>query len=295
MRKFFMDIPASGLSVKTVGLHATTSALMASCHRLYLPQDTDSFFLEYSINDAEQSRFSWTLPPLLRAPLNSLATDHIPPIPAHRMIPGNFECKMDTCIVEDALKTAARVGSSGFEWTDEGTGKWGWVATQPGAKLLIHVEAAADGEKAEVGVNIGYLRSFEHMGMAQVGVNIGYLRSFEHMGMAQVEGLSGCQCTTSVLDGNTTETSSLLQLHNIIVSKSTACTLAITVLGTTNALSREHKFKFGGVMVSEDREGATDPLFWVDHQVELPFQMSIKNTFRQNHRVHVLGFPSTKP
>ena len=83
------------------------------------------------------------------------------------------------------------------------------------------------------------------------------------MGMAQVEGLSGCQCTTSVLDGNTTETSSLLQLHNIIVSKSTACTLAITVLGTTNALSREHKFKFGGVMVSEDREGATDPLFWV--------------------------------
>eukprot|EP00798_Chlamydomonas_sp_ICE-L_P027312 gene27312-4616_t len=467
LRKFLKGVPASALSVKTVALYATTSALMDSCHRLYLPQDTDIFFLEYTINDADSAHSgSKTNTPLRRAmerlvrkllgypnnpaviflhafwwktgwshkaslassaaafsairyteshisaaaakkhhtqvvapsldpygestwqnytsfggyaeesaersfmelawfyglpsvsvkaavynlmqigvdgfhifsptkqqnvtgredprlvthaffadkvhpegntghrvmgelaaqilldtaaslgsnPLNSLGTDDdIQPVHPEPMIIRNYQSKMDTCIVGDALKTAAQPGSSGFEWTDEGRGKWGWVATQPGSKLLIHLGMVADGEQADhstevginigylksfehigmaqVGINIGHLRSFEHIGMAQVGINIGYLRSFEHMGMAQVECISGCRCTTSILDGNTKERTSLLRLHNIRVAQTTACTLVITILEESNALNREHKFKVGGVMVSEDMEVSKVPMF----------------------------------
>eukprot|EP00798_Chlamydomonas_sp_ICE-L_P027685 gene27685-7326_t len=129
--------------------------------------------------------------------------------------------------------------SEGWEWTDEGRGKWGWVATQPLARLVLRFDsnifAPTDPRSANT-----------------VAVSIAHLKSYEHMGEANVTCISGCSCQWGMLDGDITDHYSQLRVQEIKVTQAANCTIAITVIKATHAHDEGHKVKIGGVMVSEE-------------------------------------------
>ena len=99
-----------------------------------------------------------------------------PPLPAHAF----GWTQRESCAVSDALPQLI-VRSSGFNYTDEGRGKPGLVATRSGASVTLCVASAGSGVTA---------------------VFVGYLESYEGMGRAAISCANRCSCSSQELDAN---------------------------------------------------------------------------------------------
>jgi hypothetical protein len=109
---------------------------------------------------------------ILHSPLTKAEQEYCAaPLPPP-MIKDNYQSLSSKCFVGDAFRTDAVVGKPGaWEWVNESKTvrpKWGFVAKTPGAVLKIKVNTTAStGDPAHpVLVQIGYLKSYEHMGKA---------------------------------------------------------------------------------------------------------------------------------
>ena len=80
-------------------------------------------------------------------------------------------------------------------------------------------------------------------------LELAYLRSYEHMGVAVLRCQSGCECDELQIDAHQEERSSQVHLQTLFASQSARCVLSLTVAG--NSSSGEHKFKVTGLIVSE--------------------------------------------
>lgn len=97
--------------------------------------------------------------------------DPVPP----PMIRGNYESSNDRCFVGPAFVSKCVQSSEGWAWVDEAKNtsrrpKWGFVSTTPKTKLVIKINTTASAGIKEypVLIQLAYLRSYEHMGIAIV-------------------------------------------------------------------------------------------------------------------------------
>ncbi|EFJ44198.1 hypothetical protein VOLCADRAFT_106525 [Volvox carteri f. nagariensis] len=157
------------------------------------------------------------------------------------MYDGNVPPAASMCLTGERFSDAV-VFSSGFNYTNEGTSpdkpKWGYVATSPGATLVMRFDT-----------------SRPHMSPSDlVSLYLFHLKSYEHMGMAGLTCTAGCYCDAVEVDGHVAEHWSQMCHARFQVSQAAACEVTLTVLSTTN--SGEHKFKVSGMILSEDHDSA---------------------------------------
>ena len=82
-----------------------------------------------------------------------------------------------------------------------------------------------------------------------VVMGVGYLQSYEHMGMFKVECVSGCMCEGMPgRNANWGGALSIYQTAYLAISQSPVCQIRITSL--PNTTSGEHKIKFDTVLVA---------------------------------------------
>lgn len=156
------------------------------------------------------------------------------------VLPGNIAWDDEYCFIDDKFREKV-TESPGFKWIDEAqphhlTKKEGFVATKPGAHLLLTINTA---ETTKTDVQDPH-----------TVVTINHLRSYEHMGQAEVTCVSGCKCNSTIIDGHWAQKNSQLSMHRFSVSQAKECTLKITVLEATS--SGEHKVKIQGLVVSDE-------------------------------------------
>mmetsp|Transcript_3873 Transcript_3873/g.8308 ORF Transcript_3873/g.8308 Transcript_3873/m.8308 type:complete len:495 (-) Transcript_3873:846-2330(-) len=169
---------------------------------------------------------------LLRPPGHSDSMQLTEALP-EPMYPGNIVPSSTMCVHYDALQQLMQ-NSRGFEFIAEGAKrKKGYVGLTPGNSITFKVDTNRGGTPD-----------------MRVTMQVGHLKSYEHMGKAKVECVSGCTCNAPVLDGHCVERNSQLHLFNFYVSQAAECIIAITVLPETT--SGEHKIKIAGVMLSEE-------------------------------------------
>lgn len=111
---------------------------------------------------------------ILHSPLTQAEKEYCAaPLPPP-MVKGNYQSVSSKCYVGEVFKTDAVVGKpASWEWINESKTvrpKWGFVAKTPGALLKIKVNTVASTGTANssVLVQLGYLKSYEHMGKAIV-------------------------------------------------------------------------------------------------------------------------------
>ncbi|KAG2422480.1 hypothetical protein HXX76_016004 [Chlamydomonas incerta] len=71
---------------------------------------------------------------------------------------------------------APAAAPEGWQWTDEGRGKWGFVATEAGRQLRIRVRTELDGprrDRGDVVAQLVYLRGYDGMGAATLTCEYG--------------------------------------------------------------------------------------------------------------------------
>ena len=86
---------------------------------------------------------------------------------------------------------------------------------------------------------------------AQVKVNLGLLKSYEHMGVVQVECVSGCSCkATKFNTDDPKDHSSQTTFYPLSVSQSPQCVLALTCLEESTSIGKEHKIILRAISVS---------------------------------------------
>lgn len=87
-------------------------------------------------------------------------------------------------------------------------------------------------------------------GKAQVV--LGYLRSYQGMGLARVECRSGCSCTPTLVDGLWDDHTSLVQMHSFQASQHPRCRIRVTIVPRKGerAASAGTKFQLAAVMVA---------------------------------------------
>jgi hypothetical protein len=164
---------------------------------------------------------------------------------------------IQVCFVSDRLKDARVPGeTSGFEWVNEaadGRPKWGFTAMAAGSTLTLQVSTLVERPPA-AGAGGGQ-QGFEVAGSAEpqpqhqrVAVTLGYLFSFERMGVGQVE-CFGCACDATQFNGHVPGDKSQLRMHEFFVSQHEACRIAVTVLQKTDSM--QHKVKIGALIVGE--------------------------------------------
>ena len=124
--------------------------------------------------------------------------------------------------------------------------KPGLVALSAGSTVELHLDtrAASIGSTAaqqlDAGVTGQHVAFVETTGHVPF-VEIGYLTSYEHMGMATASCVAGCECETLSLDAHTTQHASITRSVTMWPSEHAACTLRVRVQNATR--SGEHKFK----------------------------------------------------
>jgi hypothetical protein len=169
-----------------------------------------------------------------------LLAEPLPP-PAH---PNNWEARNLMCVYGEAFAESVDLGASrDFELVNEGGNvkkpKWGFVATKPGAELIVRLNTtrtttARDGDQ-------------------RMNVMLAYLKSYEHMGVARVVCRSGCTCEPAEqeVDAHHEIKTSTVYLARVLATQSPACEIAVTVLEKSSSPGSEHKFKVSGVMMNE--------------------------------------------
>eukprot|EP00798_Chlamydomonas_sp_ICE-L_P017899 gene17899-24291_t len=135
-------------------------------------------------------------------------------------------------IFGDAAATSlpTQEGSSGWSFVEyqmhgEERKKYkpGWVADQPGSKLLIMVDS----------------RFPELAPDANASAAVSFLASYEHMGKARISCYSGCQCREYTLNGHNNRTrTSLTTLKEFKISQSQSCGIQIEVRKATRGDGR---------------------------------------------------------
>ncbi len=166
------------------------------------------------------------------------------------MAAGNFETAEDRCLVATAFQQHLH-NSSGFQWTDENRGKWGYVGDQPGAYIILNVSTEAS--------SVNMLRSSDgRVAVPErsggVLVEIAHLKSYKQMGIANVECVSGCTCEATVMDSHGDSKSSQTHLHTFTASQHKQCLIKVEV--AKDSSTGGHKVKVLGIIVSE-QAGAT--------------------------------------
>ncbi|KAL4444162.1 hypothetical protein ABPG75_011899 [Micractinium tetrahymenae] len=172
---------------------------------------------------------------------------------------GNWESlRNDSCLMREELRPYVSSLEDGWAWANEGKDeccpKWGLVSRKPGSSAFLtvdtHVEGLEQGD--EVTVGIGYLRSYENMGVMEVTC---------------VAEAGGCTCAPLQLDGHfPQEHTTQLNFKPLIVSPSEKCKLKFTVLAETQ--SGGHKCNIlaivfseaAGYLITDDEETIIAPL-----------------------------------
>lgn len=151
------------------------------------------------------------------------------------------------CHMGENLRALRRNASTSFAFDDEQRGKPGFVGRQVGSWLELGLP--------QLRPNVS------------VFVFVGYLTSYEHMGVARIACKGGCTCESTELDGHNAgprrvslealsppfhlawkEATSAAQRRGDDGAWSAACTLLATVVDRTH--SGEHKFKVTSVAIS---------------------------------------------
>eukprot|EP00798_Chlamydomonas_sp_ICE-L_P025070 gene25070-10722_t len=148
-----------------------------------------------------------------------------------------------------ALMPRAPLESGALGWGDltHGTDikyKPGWVATQPGSKLLVKIDSLFDGVPPEEEVTAG----------------VGYLVSYEHMGKAVGKCVSGCSCGNFTMNGFTKHRMSLVRLIEFNVSQHRECVVEIELISETDDLAGGTKFKIAQMAVKGRKSAVAEML-----------------------------------
>ncbi|EFJ49701.1 hypothetical protein VOLCADRAFT_89684 [Volvox carteri f. nagariensis] len=112
----------------------------------------------------------------------------------------------------------------GWNWTDEGRGKWGYVATEPGKTIRF-----------KVNTQLGGNRTKNRLSGRPIVVQVAYLESYQGMGTARVSCEAGCTCTAVTIDSYDKRPVSLTSMKDISVSQHPECILALTTKGPSKA------------------------------------------------------------
>ncbi|KAL6752501.1 hypothetical protein V8C86DRAFT_2753172 [Haematococcus lacustris] len=168
------------------------------------------------------------------------------------MIPGNWESTTDKCFIGDMLQAAVlppptpAAANTAFQWLNDQPphkrAKWGLVATQPGATIEFKIDTSTP---AKSNVEAAELQDY-------ATVEVAHLRSYQGMGQASLECVSGCSCKAAPLNGHHSTHTSLVALHEVVVSQSRECVLRVTVLPDTSDPGGGHKVKITGLMISDE-------------------------------------------
>ncbi|GIL91193.1 hypothetical protein Vretimale_18816 [Volvox reticuliferus] len=158
------------------------------------------------------------------------------------MYSGNVAPAAAMCLCGDLFSSAvASNASEGFAFVNEGSEwkpRWGYVATQPRARLVMRFDTRRPHLPPDHRVSL-YLH---------------YLKSYEHMGVVNLSCTSGCWCDTVEVDAHITEHWSQMYQTRLVATQSDSCEVTLTVLPKTS--SGEHKFKVSGAIISEDQSAA---------------------------------------
>ncbi|KAI3428291.1 hypothetical protein D9Q98_006670 [Chlorella vulgaris] len=192
----------------------------------------------------------------------ALAVEEALPPP---MIPNNVDHPTSVCAMQEDFKPVA-VAMDGFNWTAERPKgftfvdqKWGYRGLSMGSWVELEVSTLQE-EKAEEGV-LGTVAEEQKRstpeGTSNATLHLGYLRSYERMGLAQATCTQGCSCEPSYIDGLWADRTSLTQMHSIKVSQHPTCRIRITIVARTadtpgglNLHGAGRKFQISSVMVA---------------------------------------------
>ncbi|PNH03065.1 hypothetical protein TSOC_010906 [Tetrabaena socialis] len=78
--------------------------------------------------------------------LSAVASRPLPP----PLSDDNYEAASSTCYIEHQLQAIVQEPAVGWNWTDEGRRKWGWVALEVGQQLRIRVNTQVAGERQQL-------------------------------------------------------------------------------------------------------------------------------------------------
>ncbi|GLC71350.1 hypothetical protein PLESTF_001105900 [Pleodorina starrii] len=189
--------------------------------------------------------------------LKSVAARPLPP----PVCEGNYESSIDTCYIEDQLQKLVLSPVVGWNWTDEGRGKWGFVSLKKGEVLKLKVNTRLEGKRSSTDAS------------AHIILQVAYLQSYRSMGTAQVACVEGCVCDPVIIDAYDRRPVSVTSMQDIQVSQSTKCVLKVTSMGpssaaigkgpkttittTTTTTTNGFKFKLIGLVVGEEPGAAS--------------------------------------
>lgn len=103
------------------------------------------------------------------------------------------------------------------------------------------------GNKLTLEVDSAVLSDKDKAAGAKVMLAISYLRSYSDVGKARVECISGCKCSSKVLDGKNKRPTSELHTERMEIGAARECVLRLTILDKTN--TGGHKFRLASVAV----------------------------------------------
>ena len=173
------------------------------------------------------------------------------PVP---MLKDNWESQSERCLVEGKFQQVVEE-TVGFNWTDEGRGKWGYVAMEPDSQLSVKFDSSMPGLTAD----------------PLIGLRVAYLMSYEHAGCAVISCVQGCECKPALLNThNPAEKLSLMKMHRMEITQSSECRMKIEVTKESTSMNstHPHKVKILGLMVSEDSPSIAKRHEWLD--IHLP-------------------------
>ncbi|GFR51316.1 hypothetical protein Agub_g13681 [Astrephomene gubernaculifera] len=159
------------------------------------------------------------LTPEAAAGLRAVATRPLPP----PLSEGNYEAASSTCYLEHQLRELVEQPVTGWEWTDEGRGKWGWVAMEANQQLRIKVSTQLAGSRTP------------RAEAASIIVQIAYLQSYVGMGGARLSCEAGCACEALVVDGHSSRQVSVTSMADVKVTQHPNCMLLLNTTGPTKA------------------------------------------------------------
>ena len=147
---------------------------------------------------------------------------------------GNYERNGTLCFIDKELGRIV-AGKAGFDWRVEGRPekpKPGFVGLRPGdwIEFAVRTPAAASGRMT---VELGVLRSYEHMGRARVGCT------------------ATCRCEELEVDAHHAERSSQVYTEAFGIEAGKACTIRVEILAATSSPDGEHKFKVATLMIRD--------------------------------------------
>ncbi|GIL73988.1 hypothetical protein Vretimale_5073 [Volvox reticuliferus] len=202
--------------------------------------------------------------------MEELAAVAARPLP-QPIFPGNYGATQATCYIGNQLQDLVQPPVEGWEWTDEGRDKWGYVATEPGKTLRLKVNT-------QVGPG-----SSDGASSPPIILQISYLQSYRIMSTAELRCESGCTCKAVILDAYDSRPVSIAITTDIKLTQHPECLMQLTTEKPTNAALAAarsvnisaisgfnsgwdgskptggfaYKFKLIGIVVGED-PGATE-------------------------------------